>query len=124
MAELGFVCDGPNSYQVWLGGNPAQTAMAKEYKDRVKIRDIEAELEPLFSFWKKNRKEDEGFGYFVQRVGVEAVRAFAAGYVALNAAAKSVSVLDSVYAQLEARAVAEGKSVAHITNELLSKAVL
>jgi sulfite reductase (ferredoxin) len=124
MAELGFVCDGPNSYQVWLGGNPAQTAMAKEYKDRVKIRDIEAELEPLFSFWKKNRKEDEGFGYFVQRVGVEAVRAFAEGYVALNAAAKSVSVVDSVYAKLEARAVTEGKSVAHITNELLSKAVL
>lgn len=38
MAELGFVGDGPNTYQVWLGGNPAQTAMAAEYKDRVKVR--------------------------------------------------------------------------------------
>jgi hypothetical protein len=38
MAELGFVGDGPNSYQVWLGGNRAQTAMAQEYKERVKVR--------------------------------------------------------------------------------------
>lgn len=71
MAELGFVGDGPNSYQVWLGGNPGQTAIAEEYKGRVKVRDLEAELEPLFVFWRNRRREGEGFGYFVSRVGIE-----------------------------------------------------
>lgn len=70
MAELGFVGDGPNSYQVYLGGNAAQTAMAEEYKTHVKVRDLEAELEPLFVFWRNRRREGEGFGYFVARVGI------------------------------------------------------
>jgi sulfite reductase (ferredoxin) len=75
MAELGFVGDGPNTYQVWLGGTPGQTAIAEEYKTQVKVRELEAELEPLFVFWRNSRRASEGFGYFVQRVGVE-VRAW------------------------------------------------
>lgn len=71
MAELGFVGDGPNSYQLWLGGNVAQTALAQEYKDRVKVRDLEAVLEPLLAFWKNGRRAGEGFGYFTSRVGME-----------------------------------------------------
>ena len=121
MAELGFVGDGPNSYQLWLGGNLAQTAMAQEYKDRVKIRDLEAELEPLFAFWKGARREDEGFGYFTHRVGMQACRDFVAGYVRPEAASQQVAVLDEVFAKLQARAAAEGKSVSHIANELLGK---
>ena len=38
MAELGFVGDGPNSYQVWLGGTPNQTRLAAAYQDRVKLQ--------------------------------------------------------------------------------------
>jgi len=38
MAELGFVGDGPNSYQFWLGGSPNQTRLAEVYQDRVKIQ--------------------------------------------------------------------------------------
>ncbi len=37
MAELGFVGDGPNSYQLWLGGNGNQTRLATLYADRVKV---------------------------------------------------------------------------------------
>lgn len=121
MAELGFVGDGPNSYQVWLGGNRAQTAIAQEYKDRVKVRDLEAELEPLFAFWKGHRREDEGFGYFTHRVGMQACRDYVAGYVQPDAASEQVGVLADVYAKLHERAEAEGKSIAHVANELLSK---
>ena len=71
MAELGFVGDGPNSYQLWLGGNVAQTALAQEYANRVKVRDLEGVLEPLLAFWKNGRRSDEGFGYFTSRVGME-----------------------------------------------------
>jgi sulfite reductase beta subunit-like hemoprotein len=38
MAELGFVGDGPNSYQFWLGGSPNQTRLAEPFQDRVKIQ--------------------------------------------------------------------------------------
>ena len=38
MAELGLVADGANSYQIWLGGCPAQTRLAETYADRVKMQ--------------------------------------------------------------------------------------
>ncbi len=38
MAELGFVGDGPNSYQFWFGGSPNQTRLAEPFQDRVKIQ--------------------------------------------------------------------------------------
>lgn len=71
MAEIGFVCDGPNSYQLWLGGTHAQTRLAELYKERVKIKDLESEIEPLFRFWKNSRKDGEEFGHFVGRAGFQ-----------------------------------------------------
>ena len=38
MAELGLVGDGPNSYQLWLGGSPNQTRLAEAFQDRVKVQ--------------------------------------------------------------------------------------
>ena len=38
MAELGFVGDGPNSYQLWLGGSPNQTRLAEPFLERMKIQ--------------------------------------------------------------------------------------
>ena len=38
VAEIGFVGDGPNSYQLWLGGSPNQTRLAEVYQDRVKLQ--------------------------------------------------------------------------------------
>jgi len=55
MAELGFVGDGPNSYQIYLGGDPNQTRLAELYADRVKVKDLETFLEPIFVYFKSNR---------------------------------------------------------------------
>ncbi|KAL2238608.1 UNVERIFIED_CONTAM: Sulfite reductase 1 ferredoxin, chloroplastic [Sesamum indicum] len=71
MAELGLVGDGPNSYQIWLGGTPNQTSLAKTFKDKVKIQDLEKVLEPLFYHWKRKRLSKESFGDFTNRVGHE-----------------------------------------------------
>ncbi|CAN4119867.1 unnamed protein product [Withania somnifera] len=71
MAELGLVGDGPNSYQIWLGGTPNQTSLAKNFKDKVKVQDLEKVLEPLFFFWKRKRQSRESFGEFTNRVGFE-----------------------------------------------------
>ena len=38
MAEIGLVGDGPNSYQLWLGGTPGQTRLAETYLERMKIQ--------------------------------------------------------------------------------------
>lgn len=71
MAELGLVGDGPNSYQIWLGGNPNQTSLARAFKDKVKVQDLEKVLEPLFFHWKRKRQSKESFGEFSNRMGFE-----------------------------------------------------
>nr|ABB55339.1 sulfite reductase, ferredoxin dependent [Asparagus officinalis] len=69
MAELGFVGDGPNSYQIWLGGTPNQTTLAECFMNKVKIQTLEKVLEPLFYSWKMNRQQGESFGQFTIRIG-------------------------------------------------------
>lgn len=69
MAELALVGDGPDTYQMWLGGDPSLTRLAFTYLNRVKWDDIDATVEPLFIHWKKNRKDGESFGAFCTRVG-------------------------------------------------------
>ncbi|RRT45464.1 hypothetical protein B296_00049842 [Ensete ventricosum] len=68
MAELGLVGDGPNSYQVWLGGTPNQTSLAKCFTNKVKVQNLEKVLEPLFCSWKGKRLQGESFGSFTTRI--------------------------------------------------------
>ncbi|KAM1256095.1 hypothetical protein ACFX1Q_030254 [Malus domestica] len=71
MAELGLVGDGPNSYQIWLGGTPNQTSIAKSFMNKVKVQDLEKVFEPLFYYWKRKRQSKESFGDFTNRLGFE-----------------------------------------------------
>ncbi|CAI8617139.1 unnamed protein product [Vicia faba] len=76
MAELGLVGDGPNSYQVWLGGSSNQTSIARSFMDKVKLQDLEKVLEPLFYHWKQKRQSKESFGDFTVRLGFEKLKEF------------------------------------------------
>ncbi|KAJ6811795.1 sulfite reductase [ferredoxin], chloroplastic-like [Iris pallida] len=76
MAELGFVGDGPNSYQIWLGGVPNQTTLAKCFTNKVKIQNLEKVLEPLFYNWKRERLQGESFGQFTNRLGFDKLHEF------------------------------------------------
>ena len=80
MAELGFVGSAPESYQVWLGGTPAQTRLALPYMERLPIHDLETQLEPIFVYFKQSRQSGESFGDFCDRVGFDAIREFATNY--------------------------------------------
>jgi predicted CopG family antitoxin len=51
------------------------------------------------------------------------VKRFAAGYVSEDAPSQSVAVLDDLYSKLAERAATEGKSISHVANELLTKAM-
>jgi sulfite reductase (ferredoxin) len=120
-AELGFVGDGPNSYQIWLGGAPGATRMALEYAQRVKLADLEAFLEPLFAMFKAQRRgADETFGDFTARVGPDALRAFSAAYVPAGAAdLPQVGLSPRAAAALKAAAEKTGKSEAQLASEAI-----
>jgi sulfite reductase (ferredoxin) len=74
MAEVGFVGSFPESYQVWLAGCPAQTRLAQVYTDRMHINDLETFFTPILEYFKIDRKPDEGFGDFCNRVGLASIR--------------------------------------------------
>ncbi|BAT91185.1 hypothetical protein VIGAN_06249800 [Vigna angularis var. angularis] len=74
MAELGLVGDGPNSYQIWLGGNKKQTSLARSFMDKVKLHDLENVLEPLLYYWKQRRQSKESFGDFTNRMGFDKLK--------------------------------------------------
>ncbi|MDX2255291.1 MAG: sulfite reductase, ferredoxin dependent [Pseudanabaenaceae cyanobacterium bins.39] len=81
MAELAFVGSAVNEYQIWLGGNFDSTRLAKPYVQRLHIDNLEKGLEPLFVFFKKSRRNGEGFGDFCDRQGIEKLTEFAQNYV-------------------------------------------
>jgi len=134
MAELGFVGDGPNSYQLYLGGNRGATRLAELFAERVKVKDLEATLEPLFAHFRDYRRGAETFGDFCGRVGMAALREAqesympAAGRTAAavavapapngngtgngnGAVASSLSLNPATLVALEAAAKAQGKTV-------------
>lgn len=80
MAELAFVGDGPDMYQIWLGGSPALTNVAEIYQSKVKWANMEQALEPVFQYWKSNRQIGESFGEFCHRVGMATLNGFADSY--------------------------------------------
>lgn len=85
-SELGFVGDGPNSYQIWLGGCREATRLAEVYAERMKIKDLETFFEPLFAYFKAQRHNGESFGDFCARVGFPSLREQQASYVSPDAA--------------------------------------
>lgn len=82
MAELAFVGDGPNSYQIWLGGSPVLTRTAFPYIAKMKDENLEATLEPVLAMFIQQRQEFEAFGDFCHRVGAEAIETYAGSYAA------------------------------------------
>lgn len=130
MAELGFVGSFPETYQVWLGGCPNQTRLAQVYTDKVHVNDLESFFEPIFVYFKKDRQKKESFGDFCDRVGLDAIRDFAANYD-INAAksasgsnngkrAPRINLKADIYAQLKQAAQRENKSMTEIANQALA----
>lgn len=147
MAELGFVGSAPEAYQVWLGGSPDQTRLAKPFEDKVPFNGLEAFLEPIFVCFKQGRNLGESFGDFCDRVGMEYIRHFVTNYQSaasmtteLNelevtasndngdetspaGAAKvrrRISVRDEIYSELKDEAARQGKPITQLATEAIS----
>jgi sulfite reductase (ferredoxin) len=129
MAEVGFVGAGPNTYQVWLGGTPDQTQIARSYTEKMAVEDLEAFFEPLFVNFKRNRQEGESFGTFCGRVGFDALREFSDNYQLGSYKKKAprrnrkhqnrVALRDGMFAKLKETATREGKNM----NEVVAAAL-
>ncbi|WNZ26049.1 sulfite reductase, ferredoxin dependent [Leptolyngbya sp. NK1-12] len=122
LAELGFVGQSPSAYQLWLGAAPNQTRLSRPYIDNMEIDDLETTLEPLFVYFKKNRKKRESFGDFCDRVGFDTLRQFAATYEPATTAKRTrhrVGVYDPAYSKLKAAAEQHGKPMTALVNEAI-----
>jgi len=85
MAELALVGDGPDMYQVWLGGSPNLTSLAQVYQNKVRWTEMDDVLEPILFYWKVNRQRpDESFGELCKRVGMEELHRFSMAYSAMK----------------------------------------
>jgi sulfite reductase (ferredoxin) len=132
LAELGFVGQSPNAYQLWLGADPHQTRLAQPYLDNLEADDIEKVLEPLFVCFKRHRHEGESFGDFCDRYGFEQLRSFAATYDPLansslnplkrlsrNASSHRIGVRNEMYDRLKAAATQKGLPMTEVVNDAL-----
>jgi sulfite reductase (ferredoxin) len=141
MAELGFVGSAPEAYQVWLGGSPNQTRLAKPVVEKLQVLDLEAFLEPVFVFFKQKRQTAESFGDFCDRVSAESILHFVTNYQSTASmtetidqvvtveeeqdapAAKTrrrISVRDEIYTQIKEEAARQGKPITQLATEVLA----
>ena len=129
LAEVGFVGNGANQYQLWLGASPNQTRLSEVYIEALNADDLETTLEPVFAFFKKRRRKDESFGDFCHRLGFESIRAFADSYGkpptgrSTPDQRKRVTLRDAIYLQLQDVALSQGKTMADLATELIDKAL-
>jgi len=144
MAELGFVGSAPETYQVWLGGSPAQTRLAQAYTDRMSVHELETFFEPMFVFFKEERQAGESFGDFCDRIGFDAIREYTATYQSPKLDSQSdtglvnevivpepsvlvvggktryrIGVRDELYNRVKAAAKQQGKSMTQLAAEAL-----
>ncbi len=80
MAELVMVGQGPDLYQVWLGGSPRQDGRTGwAWKEQMKQEQLEETLEPVLALWRDRRAgPGEALGDFAQRVGKAAMNEYVA----------------------------------------------
>lgn len=113
LAELGFVGQSFEAYQLWLGADPHQTRLAQVYMEKMSIHDLEVTLEPLLVMFKQQRQRHESFGDFCHRIGFDQLRQFSAQYSSRIATAngrirRRIGVRDEVYTELKAIATTQG----------------
>lgn len=90
------------------------------------MQNLEKTLEPIMYLYKQQRRRGESFGDFCTRVGFLSLRTYSAGYVPQAAQDKlpAVNLEAELFARLQERANAEGKSIAHLASEAVRQYVI
>ena len=71
VAEVGIVGRTKSTYDVFVGGGTRGDRLATLYREKVPFDEIAVVLGPLFDRWKAEGDDEESFGDFVTRVGIE-----------------------------------------------------
>ncbi len=71
VAEVGIVGRTKSTYDVYVGGGPRGDRLATLYREKVPFDEIATVLGPLFDRWEVEGDDDESFGDFMTRVGVQ-----------------------------------------------------
>jgi sulfite reductase (ferredoxin) len=140
MAEIAFVGSGPNTYQLWLGGSPAQAERTGQATSifKMKFDDLEKTVEPIFAMWKSQRNApDEALGDFCHRVSIATVEEFMETYelgsfktmpspfapAALPTPDSSIGISAQVLAKLQEEASARDMDAASLLEMIVSEAL-
>jgi len=74
MGDIGFVGRTKDVYNIYIGGDLANTRLNTLYAASVRLPDLASTLRPLLALWRDDRSPGESFGDFCHRLGVEALR--------------------------------------------------
>jgi sulfite reductase (ferredoxin) len=74
MGDVGLVGKTRDVYNVYIGGDWANTRMNSLFAPSVRLADISTTLRPLLTIWRDEREENETFGDFAHRVGFDYLR--------------------------------------------------
>lgn len=71
VAELALVGRSLNKYVIYLGGNVNGTRLARPFLDVVPIDKLRPTLKPVFEHFRDERRDNEAFGDYCDRVGFD-----------------------------------------------------
>ncbi len=74
MGDIGIVGRSKDIYNLYIGGDWANTRLNTIYAPSVRLPEIAATIRPLLVLWKDERQGRETFGDFCHRLGVEQLR--------------------------------------------------
>jgi sulfite reductase (ferredoxin) len=78
VADIGLVGRSLDRYVVLLGGRSDGSRLNRVYADLVPRAALVATVRPLLWFFRDSRLPGESFGDFCDRIGIDALRAYAA----------------------------------------------
>ena len=71
MGDIGLVGRTKDVYNLYVGGDQANTRMNTLYAASVHSNNIVTTLHPLLALWRDERLPQETFGDFCHRIGIE-----------------------------------------------------
>ncbi|MEO7019704.1 MAG: NADPH-dependent assimilatory sulfite reductase hemoprotein subunit [Ktedonobacteraceae bacterium] len=74
MGDIGFVGRTKDVYNIYIGGDQANTRLNTLYAQLIHTNDLAPTLRPLLRLWRDERQPSETFGDFTHRVGIEYLR--------------------------------------------------
>jgi sulfite reductase (ferredoxin) len=83
IGDIGLVGRTLGKYQVYVGGDYEGTRLNSLLADLVPTEEIAERLRPLFSVYRDERTDGEGFGDFCHRMGLERLKALSEPVAAL-----------------------------------------